>query len=143
MSGRRSGPPRASTRTAELGEDHDACQRTHPEMRLECAAARLTTRIGAQLLIQRRDPRIERVDHLQRDRDLFASGGWQRQLLQPRAVHGAQQTSALGQPVVIEHGLDPLLPLTTVIHQRVAQPDPRAEIEQMVRRDPALRQPPA
>jgi hypothetical protein len=43
--------------------------------------------------------------------------------------------------VVIEHRLDALLPLAALIAQRVAQPDQRAQIEQMVRRDPGLRQP--
>jgi hypothetical protein len=37
------------------------------------------------------------------------------------------------QAVVIEHRLDALLPLAALIDQRVAQPHPRAQIEQMVR----------
>jgi hypothetical protein len=43
--------------------------------------------------------------------------------------------------VVIEDRLDALLPLTTLMGQRVAQPDLRAEIQQVIRRDPRLRQP--
>jgi hypothetical protein len=43
--------------------------------------------------------------------------------------------------VVVEHRLDALLPLAALIGQRVTQPHARAQIEQMVRRDPRLRQP--
>src|ERR1022692_542026 len=41
----------------------------------------------------------------------------------------------------IEHRLDPLLPLATLVNQRVTQPHPRAKIKQMTGRDPALRHP--
>jgi hypothetical protein len=34
--------------------------------------------------------------------------------------------------VVIEHRVDALLPLTALIDQRVTQPDPRAQIEQVL-----------
>jgi hypothetical protein len=37
---------------------------------------------------------------------------------------------------VIEHRLDALLPLAALIDQRVTQPDPGAQIEHMVGRDP-------
>jgi hypothetical protein len=37
--------------------------------------------------------------------------------------------------------VDPLLPLAAIVDQRVTQPDPGAQVEQMVRPDPALRQP--
>jgi len=43
--------------------------------------------------------------------------------------------------VVVEHRLDALLPLAALIAQRVPQPQPRPQIEQMVGRDPRLRQP--
>jgi hypothetical protein len=41
--------------------------------------------------------------------------------------------------VVVEHRLDPLLPLSTLIDQRVAQPDPRTQIEDVIGRNPRLR----
>ena len=44
--------------------------------------------------------------------------------------------------MVIEHRLDPLLPLAALLDQRVTQPDPRAQIEDVIGRDPRLRQPP-
>ena len=43
---------------------------------------------------------------------------------------------------MIEHRLDALLPLTALIDQRVAQADPGAQIEQVLRWDPRLGQPP-
>jgi len=42
--------------------------------------------------------------------------------------------------VVIQNGLHPLLPLPALVDQRVPEPDPGAEIEDVIRRDPALRQ---
>ena len=42
---------------------------------------------------------------------------------------------------MIEHRLSSLLPLTALIDQRVAQPDPCAQIKDMPGRDPRLRQP--
>jgi len=43
--------------------------------------------------------------------------------------------------VVIQDRLDALLPLTPLMRQRVPQPDLGAEIQQMIGRDPGLRQP--
>src|SRR5581483_7188489 len=61
---------------------------------------------------------------------------------QPRATHAREQIAALRASVVIEHRLDPLLPLTTLMRERVPQPYPRSQIEDVLRRDPRLRQPP-
>jgi hypothetical protein len=108
---------------------------------LQRPTAGLAARVGAQLVIQRRDPNLDGVDHRERDRDLLASRRRQRELLNPRAVLAGEQASTLGQPVVIQHGLHPLLALTALVDEGVAQPDPGAEIQQLVRRDPALRQP--
>ena len=44
--------------------------------------------------------------------------------------------------MVIEHRLDPLLPLGVLLDQRVTQPDLGAQIEDVIGRDPRLRQPP-
>ena len=43
---------------------------------------------------------------------------------------------------MVEHGADPLLPLAALIHQRVTQPDLGTQIEDVIGRNPALRQPP-
>ena len=127
---------------AELSQDHDARQRADPVVRgLQRPTPRLAARVGAQVLIERRDPDLERVDHPKRDRDLLASRGRQRELLDPRPVLAGQKTRPPRQPVVIQHRLHPLLPLPALVDERVPQPDPRAQIQQMVRRDPALRQP--
>jgi len=48
----------------------------------------------------------------------------------------------MGTAVVIEDRLDPLLPLGALMRERMPQADPRAEIEEVTRRDPRLRQPP-
>jgi hypothetical protein len=44
--------------------------------------------------------------------------------------------------VVKKHRLDALLPLRVLLDQRVTQPHPGAEIKDVIRRDPGLRQPP-
>jgi hypothetical protein len=44
--------------------------------------------------------------------------------------------------VVIEHRLDALLPLAALRNQRMAQPHAGAQIEDVLGRDPRLRQPP-
>jgi len=53
-----------------------------------------------------------------------------------------QQVAVLRAAVVIEHRLDPLLPLSALMRQRVAQTHPGTEVEDVPRRDPRLRQPP-
>ena len=45
-----------------------------------------------------------------------------------------------GQAVVIQDRLDALLPLTALMRKRVPQPDLGAKIEQVIGRDPGLRQ---
>ena len=68
--------------------------------------------------------------------------GGQLERLQPRAVRGAQQAVALREAVVVEDGLDALLPLAALIDERVTQAHLGAQIEQVIGRDPGLRQPP-
>ena len=65
----------------------------------------------------------------------------QRQARRATRVLARQQPAALRAAVVIEHRLDPLLPLAALIDERVAQPDPGAQIEDVIGRDPRLRQP--
>jgi hypothetical protein len=101
----------------------------------------LAPRVRPQLPVQRRDLRLERVDHRQRHRDLLARGLRQRLRLKPRAPVADQQRTPLRAAVVIQRRLDPLLPLRALLRQRVAQPDPGAQIEDVIGRDPRLRQP--
>src|ERR1019366_4146110 len=51
------------------------------------------------------------------------------------------QLTAVGQPVVVEHGPHSLLPLPALVDKRVTQPHLRAQIKQMIGRHPRLRQP--
>jgi hypothetical protein len=104
-------------------------------------AAHLAARIGAQLSVERSDLRLERVDHRDRDRDLLARRRGQRLLLEPRSAVARHQLAPLRAAVVIERRLNALLPLAALIAKRVAQPDPCAQIEQVVGRDPRLGQP--
>jgi len=76
-------------------------------------------------------PRVERVDHAERDRELLSRDLGDLQARQPAAPVGCEelQVRASGQPVVVEHRPDPLLPLAAIIDQRMPQPDPCAEID--------------
>ena len=104
----RGGEPGAVT---ELGEDRDRGQLPDPVVRHQRLAPGLAARVGAQLLVERRDLRLERVDHRQRDRDLLARGRRQRLRCEPLAPVAGHQLPALRAAVVIQHRLDPLLPL--------------------------------
>jgi hypothetical protein len=86
--------------------------------------------------VQRRDARVDGVDHRERDGDLLTSRRRQRQLLKPRAVLAGEQNRTHWQPVVIQHRLHPLRPLAALINERVAQPDPGAQIKDVIGRDP-------
>jgi len=104
-------------------------------------AASLAARIGAQLLVDRSDLGLERVDHRERDRDLFTRGLRQRLSRKPLAPVADHQRAPRRAAVVIEHGLDPLLPLAALVRKRVPRTDPRAQIEDVLGRDPRLWQP--
>src|SRR3954452_25292155 len=64
-------------RVAELGQDRHGRHLADAELAHQGAAARLSARIAAQLLVDRRELAIERVDHRDRYRDLLACGRWQ------------------------------------------------------------------
>ena len=78
----RGGEPGAVT---ELGEDRDRGQPPDPVVRHQRLAPGLAARVGAQLLVERRDLHLERVDHRQRDRDLLARRVRQRLRGEPLA----------------------------------------------------------
>ena len=75
-------------------------------------------------MIQRRDLRLERLGHRDRDLDLLARSIRDVDLLEPGAALAAQevQLGAVRQPVVVEHRADALLPLAALIDERVTQP---------------------
>jgi hypothetical protein len=96
------------------------------------------------LLVQRRDLDVERLCHRDRNLDLLTRRIRNLDRVEPGAAFAAEQMQlgALRQPVVIEHRTDALLPLAALIDKRVTQPDLRAQIQDVVGRDPRLRQPP-
>ena len=62
--------------------------------------------------------------------ELLARRGGQRQAGDPRRPFSQrEQATALREPVVIEHRQHPLLPLRSLMRQRVPRPDPGAEIQ--------------
>jgi hypothetical protein len=107
---------------AQLREDRDRGQLPDAELTHQRLAARLATRIRAQLAVQRRELNVKRVDHPQRDRDLLARSDRQRLRGQPPQPLLGHQVAPLHRAVVIEHRLDPLLPLATLMRERVPHP---------------------
>jgi hypothetical protein len=126
---------------AELGEDGDRGQLPDAIVRDQRVAAGLPARVRAQLLVDRRELGVERVDHRDRDHDLLACGLGQRLSGKPFAPVANHQLTPVWTAVVVEHGLDPLLPLAALVGERMPRPDPRAQIEDVLGRDPRLRQP--
>src|SRR3954462_6697413 len=76
------------------------------------------------------------------DRDLLARCRRPLELLEPLALLGGQQVASLRDAMVIEHGLDALLPLAALVDERVPQAHAGSQIEQVRGWDPGLRQPP-
>jgi hypothetical protein len=76
-----------------------------------------------------------------RDRDLLARARRQRLSAKPALPLARHEIPSLRAPVVVEHRLDALLPFAALLRERVTQPDPRAQIKDVIRRDPRLRQP--
>jgi hypothetical protein len=96
-------------------------------------AAGLAPGIGAKVRIQRRQLGFVRVDQGERDRDLLARCWRQLKRREPGACLGAEQPGARRGTVVIERRLDALLPLATLVDERVAQPDPGTQLEPSTR----------
>ena len=127
----------------ELGKDRDRAQLPDPVVRVDqCLAAGLPARVAAQLTVKRSDLALERVDHRHRDRDLLARGLGQRLSGEPRAPVADHQLAALGTSMVKQDCLDPLLPLRVLLDQDVTQSHPRTQVEDVIGRNPQLRQPP-
>jgi hypothetical protein len=74
-------------------------------------------------VIERRQLGLVRVDERERDRDLLARRRRQLQTGEPGAGFGAEQPAARRDSVVVERGLDALLPLAALVDERVPQPD--------------------
>ena len=115
---------------AELGEDRDRAQLADSVVRGDQRLAPgLPAGIVTQLLRGRGELHVERVDHRQRDGDLLAGGLRQPLRGEPFATIGGHQVTLVRGAVVIEHRLDPLLPLGPLMRERVPAADPGAEIE--------------
>ena len=82
-------------------------------------AADLSAGVVPQLSLHGGDLPLEHVDHRERDRDLLTRGRGQRLGVQPVAPVTHHQLPSMRTPVVIEHRLDPLLPLAVLLNQRV------------------------
>jgi hypothetical protein len=67
-----------------------------------------------------------------------AGSGWAASHPSPLPGH---QVASLRAAVVVEHRLDALLPLAALRRERVPQPDPRAQIQNVIGRNPRLGQP--
>jgi hypothetical protein len=76
-----------AARVAELGQDRDRRQRADPvDLLGQCAAAGLRARVRAQREVDRPDLQLDRVDHLQGDRQLLGCRGRELQASDPFAV---------------------------------------------------------
>jgi hypothetical protein len=98
-------------------------------VRHQRAAARLAAPVGAQLARERLGLGVQRVDDRERDRDLLARRRRQVELVKPLPLFHGEQITSLRNAVVIEHGLDALLPLAALVDERVAQAHAGAQIE--------------
>src|SRR6266542_5312311 len=126
---------------AELRQDRGRAHRPDPVQACDQgAAAGLAAGEGAELSVERRQFAIDRVDHPQRQRDELAPG---RGELRPRErlPAGARARPQPGRHTLVEElRLQPLLPGGALLDQRLAHPHARAQLEQVRRWDPRLRQ---
>jgi hypothetical protein len=63
------------------------------------------------------------------------------ELLERGASLGRQQRTRPRRAVVEQQRVDPLLPSGALVDERLAQPHPLAQLEDLLRRRPRLRQP--
>ena len=107
----------------ELGQAHQRGQLPDPVDAHERLAPGLTASDRFQVALDPRDLDLQQVDHLQGDQDSLASVSSEVQGTQELSTsEGAQIRGRAGDPVVIEHRADPLLPRRAVIGQRLSQP---------------------
>jgi hypothetical protein len=132
---------REAAAVAELGQDRGRAHRPDPVQALDQrAAARLAAGKRAQLPVERRQLEIEAVEHAQRQRDELTPG-WRKLRPSQRFPAGLRAQSQSGRhPLVEQLRVDALLPGGALIDQRLAQTHQRAQLEDVRRRDPRLRQ---
>src|SRR5215211_6831606 len=107
----------------EFAEDHRRGQLAYPELALERPTARLAAGEPAQLLLERAELAVDRVDQRQRDLDPLAVRRGQLESLQELAPGGrAQLGRHAAHAVVEERRPDPLQPARALVDQRLAQP---------------------
>ena len=126
---------------AQLGEDRRRSDRPDPVQTLtQRPAAGLAGGEGAQLPVERDDLQVEHVDHPQRDRDELASG--RRELdMGERLPAGARARVQSGWDALVKQlRAQPQLPGAALVDERLARPHPGAQLQDVRRRDPGLRQ---
>jgi hypothetical protein len=104
------------------------------------AAAGLAACKDAEPSVERGQLEVEQIEHPQPERDELASGRGELGTLQRFAAGLGAQSQPAGHALVEELRVDALLPGAALIDQRLAQTHQRAQLEDVRRRDPRLRQ---
>src|SRR6266540_2368335 len=126
---------------AELGQDSG--RRDGPDAVQALAqrpAAGLAGGEGAQLPIERDDLQVEHVDHPERDRDEFAPGRGELDAGERLAAGACARVDSGWDALVKELRGQPQLPGAALVDERLARPHPRAQLDDVRRRDPRLGQ---
>ena len=122
---------------AQFGEYRDRAQLTGAVVGFDQRlTAGLPTGVETQLARERGELDVETVDQRERDAELLAGGCWQGLSGEPLAPGGCDQVALVRGAVMVEHGLDTLLALGTLMGDLVAQANPGAQVEDMLGRNP-------
>jgi hypothetical protein len=108
----------------------------------ERLAARLAAGDVAQGGLQLVELGVQEVDRAQGQVHGVAGDGGQLEAGQPGAALIGEQPGAFRQAVVVQHGVEGLLPGGALVHERFAQPHLGAEVSDVGGRDPGLGQRP-
>jgi hypothetical protein len=108
----------------------------------ERLAARLAAGDVAQGGVQLVELGVQEVDRAQGQVHGLAGDGGQLEAGQPGAALIGEQPGAFRQAVVVQHGVDALMPGGALVHQRFAQPHLGADVSDVGGRDPGLGQRP-
>jgi hypothetical protein len=108
----------------------------------ERLAARLAAGDVAQGGLQLVELGVQEVDRAQGQVHGVAGDGGQLEAGQPDAALIGEQPGAFRQAVVVQHGVEGLLPGGALVHERFAQPHLGAEVSDVGGRDPGLGQRP-
>jgi hypothetical protein len=108
----------------------------------ERLAARLAAGDVAQGGVQLVELGVQEVDRAQGQVHGLAGDGGQLEAGQPGAALIGEQPGAFRQAVVVQHGVDALMPGGALVHERFAQPHLGADVSDVGGRDPGLGQRP-